>query len=136
MITGKELAEKILQQITEHPGTHFQGAWTLSNDCGTTRCIAGWAVEFNRKGTEAAHQTRERVTQELIEAGVHHPFGDGSPEDDEYHYSEGWEETAAALLGFDRDSACDVFYASEESDAAAKLARHFGLGAPAADTTY
>ncbi len=132
MITGKALAEKILKQITEHPETHFQGTW----NCGTTRCIAGWAVEFNRKGTEATHQTRERVTQELKEAGVHHPFGDGSPEDDEYHYSEGWEETAAALLGFDWDAMRDVFYAVQESDAAALLAEHFGLELPAADTAH
>lgn len=39
------LAEAVLKQITEHPETHKQDSWGFrTDDCGTTHCIAGWAL--------------------------------------------------------------------------------------------
>ena len=39
-----DLFAKIHDQITAHPETHNQDSWW----CGTTRCIAGWAVQLSK----------------------------------------------------------------------------------------
>ncbi len=41
---NRELFQKIHDQITGHPETHNQDSW--ESLCGTTRCVAGWAVHF------------------------------------------------------------------------------------------
>lgn len=49
---NQELFQKVLDQITIHPETHDQSGWqnTVEGDdgyvCGTTRCVAGWALHF------------------------------------------------------------------------------------------
>lgn len=43
MLKNIELAERILEQVTEHPETHDQEHYGYQG-CGTTHCIAGWAV--------------------------------------------------------------------------------------------
>ncbi len=48
MISTEEtraLATKIWDQIAEHPETHDQSSW--EDECGTTKCIAGWAAHFS-----------------------------------------------------------------------------------------
>ena len=61
MSANTELAGKILQSIADHPEEHKQASWIATdiiqaegdfefslaefeNDCGTTACIAGWAL--------------------------------------------------------------------------------------------
>ena len=41
-----ELFAKIRDMIREHPEQHDQSAWESQpvDECGTTRCVAGWAV--------------------------------------------------------------------------------------------
>src|SRR5690349_17452818 len=65
MTPNRELAAKVLRQITEHPETHRQGMWFAKDDrelgmvddivdagtCGTVGCVAGWAVALH-----CAHQ--------------------------------------------------------------------------------
>jgi hypothetical protein len=42
------LAEAVLEQITTHPETHDQGNFGVRRpDCGTTYCIAGWAIALS-----------------------------------------------------------------------------------------
>lgn len=39
------LARRIWDHISDHPQTHNQSNWvTYTPGCGTTRCVAGWAV--------------------------------------------------------------------------------------------
>lgn len=52
-----ELFRKIDEVIQNTPEKHYQGTWETITACGTTRCIAGWAVAlttnaplFNRYG--------------------------------------------------------------------------------------
>lgn len=40
---GRETALAILNIIKVHPELHDQTEWEAYSDCGTTRCIAGWA---------------------------------------------------------------------------------------------
>jgi hypothetical protein len=100
MITGKELAQKILTQITEHPETHDQYTWVDSfSGCGTTRCIAGWAVALNAEPGEAVSvndfATRARLAREL---GVR-PH---------------WATLGQELLGLSEEEAVGLFHSSNE----------------------
>ncbi len=51
MPKGKKLAEAVLRHVLANPEQHFQGTWTNRDDepvdCGTTACLAGWAVILN-----------------------------------------------------------------------------------------
>jgi hypothetical protein len=42
-----DLAEKVLAQITEHPELHDQQYYGMRRDCGTTHCVAGWAIALS-----------------------------------------------------------------------------------------
>lgn len=43
---NKELFRKIRDQINADPNSHNQGAWEFIGGCGTSRCIAGWAIHL------------------------------------------------------------------------------------------
>lgn len=90
MITGKELAEKVLAKVTEYPEQHVQAIWVRDaeaplvdevNLCGTHACLAGWAVLLNREPNETPMQTLWRLGEE---------FGLGINTD--------WERVAIKLL--------------------------------------
>ena len=44
------LFQKIHAQITRDPESHYQGSWETVNECGTSRCLAGWALHFEAHG--------------------------------------------------------------------------------------
>lgn len=115
MITGIELWKKIDKQITDHPETHFQGSWEadysefpgLRGDglemCGTTRCLAGWAIAFNSLPGEELCDARDRLAADL---------GVGGPWDDPYM------TVAASLLGLGPERARELFLNISEGEIA------------------
>lgn len=42
-----DLMLQVREQITSNPETHDQDTWITKSECGTTACIAGWAVLFS-----------------------------------------------------------------------------------------
>lgn len=113
MITGKELAQKILDQITAHPETHSQDTWRSEDgECGTTYCIAGWAVALNAELGEPLLSgdavTRARLARELGTPVTH------------------WGALGRELLGLDDEVAEDLFF-SDTEDAPRILAELFDL---------
>lgn len=112
LIRGKELAQKILDQITEHPETHDQDTWVNSSgECGTTYCIAGWAVALNALESDSSPRldvTRARLSREL---SIRFPT---------------WSLLAEELLGLGDAEAEELFFADTE-EAPAKLAELFDL---------
>lgn len=61
---------QVRDQIVDHPETHYQGSWwyrsklstTISGDCGTRACVAGWAVVFaHPDAVFSDHKTDVRV---------------------------------------------------------------------------
>lgn len=53
-----DLMIQVRDHVIEHPETHVQNIWVSRNECGTTACIAGWAVQLS--GVEAdKHQLSE-----------------------------------------------------------------------------
>lgn len=113
----KELARKILDQVESQPATLAMETWETvdSTDlwdwetgetvegCGTTRCIAGWAIFFSALPGESVDAARRRVGDEL-----------GLPS---------WPLVAAALLGLSEEEADSLFFTDEA--AAVKLLREF-----------
>ena len=71
LITGRELAEKILKQVVNRPETHHQVSWITSghhvpvSECGTVACLAGWAVALNAEPGESPLAARTRVARKL-----------------------------------------------------------------------
>jgi uncharacterized low-complexity protein len=111
----KALAEKILAQVEIEPESLYMGAWVTEGNedrynwktdeavggCGTTRCIAGWAIHFAAKPGEGRsdRMTRRRIAQE---AGL-----------------EDWSYThvGAHLLGLSKERAEWLFIGASENEA-------------------
>lgn len=53
----QEVAQMVLDQVTNYPETHEQGNWEHTN-CQTTRCIAGWAQYLVRGFVNAGDNSR------------------------------------------------------------------------------
>ena len=89
LIRGRELAELVLKYVTEHPERHKQRTWCDNHwdvsappgHCGTTGCLAGWAVMLNAKnpGRSASAILRE-VRTELFGGEVVRPMSWSYPE--------------------------------------------------------
>lgn len=121
LITGRELAEKVLEQVTEHPETHFQATWMSGSDqpftkggCGTTACLAGWAVVLNANPGETPRAALHRIARHI---GIW----------------ASWESVAAELLtppGRSQDPIRDIFHVMNEEAAVSDLAEFFDLEVP------
>lgn len=66
--TPKELRAKVLAQITSEPDTHDQYVWETVTSCGTSRCVAGWALHFAYRGAGNAQALR---ADEADLGGIH-----------------------------------------------------------------
>lgn len=106
------LFQKIHAQITQDPGSHYQGSWETVNECGTTRCLAGWALHFEAHGDVYQYgggyiNGWSAQVRTLIDSR------DGL--EDWYTVS----QIAKHLLGLTSDQAGRLFYADEERAAEA-----------------
>lgn len=124
LTTGRELAEKVLRQVTEDPETHFQATWVFGADqpvstgeCGTTACLAGWAVVLNANPGETPRAALRRIARHV---GIF----------------PSWESVAAELLtppGRDQEALRDIFHLMVEERAVRELAEYFDLEVPAGE---
>ncbi|MFF8831322.1 hypothetical protein [Streptomyces sp. NPDC015131] len=100
---NRELFQKIHDQITMHPQTHDQGGWDSGPDiCGTTRCVAGWAMHFLNPNQRTDTTARELA----LAAGV---FED----DNLITTSVAYEVGGAKALGLTDSEAGDLFYSAD-----------------------
>lgn len=127
-MTNINLAEKVLRSILDHPDEHDQMAWFSSDhdgrfglnkleegSCGTTACVAGWALLHSNYLFE---QKRDRNGNEVLTL-----IG---PERSEYG-EPNWEGVGKAVsdkamdeLGFTEEEAGAMFY-SDDDEAVAML---------------
>lgn len=107
-----ELLDRIEQQITEHPETWDQGMWfvlptanmrtsVIDPPCGTTLCIAGWAVTLS--GYKLATAAGVREGGWCVSPGGQR---------------EAIDVIARALLGLDFEQAVELFYSGAETSLA------------------
>lgn len=110
---NQELFQKIHDQITQHPGTHDQDSW--ESYCGTTRCVAGWAVHFSNGERDLwvrsmfgrlTPSTKELFQRVLADQHVRQEPG-----------SEAVERTARTLLGLNAWQARGLFYGASRVEA-------------------
>ncbi len=103
MITGKTLGQQIISVIEANPHLHDQQYYNHESHCGTTYCIAGWAIYLNAKGGESWQQAKRRLATELnvpIEADSDYP---------EHEYIDP-DLVAQKLLGMEAVNAFQVFW--------------------------
>lgn len=85
MTINRELFGQIADQIEREPQFHNQDTWEGTNaHCGTTRCVAGWAI-FLAEGRESLRYQMNAADGDVF-------------------------EKAMDLLGLDDQSASDLFY--------------------------
>lgn len=130
LITGRELAVKVIDQVTKHPETHIQSTWIDS--CGTAGCLAGWAVALNRQDDESNYDVKARIAAELRPVDAW-----GRTLDGEAGMVPSWPEAGAALFGItdedgrlDQDEADRIFMCMDETEAVARLADRFDIELP------
>lgn len=115
---NQALFQKIHDQITFHPETHEQISWVVFDEdypngdsdnrpsdgtiCGTTRCVAGWAVWFSGYG-------------HVYKYNCDHPDA-----------PESWSTLGAKLLGLTDDEAGYLFL-DTTNEQAAKLVERYAL---------
>lgn len=120
MTINTEMFQKVYDQITQHPETHYQGTWENGyggyddDECGTTRCVAGWAVAF-AKGWE-----NESI---LGRCGLGVMLPDGSGR----HMSP-VGAVAADILGLDLTEAYELFYDTNNAEAVEACLRYANKG--------
>lgn len=119
---NQDMFIKIDRILTEFPNLHKQDHWESGpNDvrCGTTRCVAGWAVFLkaqelgltSNKNDRLGVAIRERVAEAM-----------GLPR----HDSE-WVDLGTEILGLDEDQAEDLFHNYSDADAR-QMVREYAAG--------
>jgi len=109
-VKNVELFKKIYRQITDHPETHDQGIW--ESDCGTARCVAGWALYFHNS-KQSVHRTAEDIL-----------WGEGPRST----LRGSWEAIAAkTILGLTDDEAEDLFFEGKEDWVVERVKEYAGL---------
>jgi len=101
-----DLMIQVRNQITMDPQSHYQSAWENLDGpawCGTTRCMAGWAI----------HLATGRTVQDVCN------YGEGlqGARDDWTHPA----DLGAELLGLDDNEAAALFYELDNKEALAVL---------------
>lgn len=95
------LLRKVMEHITTHPEEYDQREYAVRSDCGTSHCIAGWALALSgREFTYRRLQSWDHRTAAdfgwAAQVGI---LGDCSEHDE-----------AAKALGLEDDDAAEMFH--------------------------
>lgn len=107
------LFQKIHAQITRDPESHYQGSWETVNECGTTRCLAGWALHFEAHGNVYEYSSGGFATGWSAQMRTLFASRDDLEDCWTVH------RLARHLLGLTRDQAGRLFYSDDEMAAEA-----------------
>lgn len=106
----QQLAQRVYEQITNHPETHDQTEWIYTEaECGTAACVAGWAIM-------------------LSPLTNYHVTSDGIPEFDTLGGYGTYSTTAAYVLGLDPLESERLFRASLKPEAAVEAVKYLANG--------
>ena len=98
------IIDKILAQVLMFPETHDQDMFMdTAAQCGTTFCVAGWAVHFSDE-------------YEIIETG-----NTGYPVRKRDHVELLWSESGQDILGITEDQANHLFFETNNEEAISYL---------------
>lgn len=98
MTVNQEMFRRIDELITEFPELHYQNQWETdpryTGRCGTTRCVAGWAVWLKAKEMGLLSRKREMIDEDIMERLA-----------DELEVRADFSHVGAAVLGLDYEQA-------------------------------
>ena len=104
----QELAEKVYEQITQHPETHNQRVWIDERAaCGTAACVAGWAIALSPLTNYRIDEYGPKFTE----------LGDGL-----------YFGTAQYLLGIDGTEASRLFHTDLKHDVVVEAVKYLANG--------
>lgn len=136
MTVNQELFQKIESVITEFPMLHHQRYWEANDteengSCGTTRCIAGWAVWFKAVELGLVSRKRDPVDNDMLHQVAEHMGVDVRDPDYGDFRSDAalYTETGAKLLGLDHDTAYNLFNDLVDKRAVARVTAFATTGA-------
>jgi hypothetical protein len=92
---NRPLVEKIITQLIDHPELHDQTAWMDETDCGTSHCVAGWAIAIEEPSL---------LNNGIDLSDMPHRCADGTG-----RIVSGWTFEGARLLGLDVHFAQGLF---------------------------
>ena len=117
-----ELFAKIRDMIREHPEQHDQSAWESQpvDECGTTRCVAGWAVYLEAGAPLLTSDSGVYLTPEVEALGLRLGLVRGGFEDD----LDMIPVIAQRLLGLDDRQAHQLFYRMNNQQALEQVERY------------
>lgn len=125
MTVNQEMFREIHQITVEFPALHNQRAWESrpeqNGTCGTTRCIAGWAVWLKARELGLLSRKRDNVDRDLLvevatRLGV---VGAYMRATDKLY-----EKAGAAILGLSPDDAHRLFYDMDAARVPVRLASY------------
>jgi len=109
---NRELFQKIHEQISAHPDTHYQGSWETG--CGTTRCVAGWAIHLTTGAP--VFGSDGRVSAQTRALAAEYGTRDAGPGG--WHAGYMVADLAQELLGLSQPEAGRLFLADDDYNAA------------------
>jgi len=67
---NRDLFKRIRDRIREHPEWHDNWGWERTDpECGTTRCVAGWAIHFQNPTQDIGETQRQLGYRRYSQAG-------------------------------------------------------------------
>lgn len=100
------LAARILATVLEHPDRHNQDSWV--SECGTTKCVAGWAVVIGA-GKDLRINPRDPYMEDMQ---TRKPGKSWKPLTEDELVTK-----AASLLGITHTEASYLFYGTSNAEA-------------------
>lgn len=118
MTVNREMFAEIHKLITEFPELHDQHTWSAhpedTGKCGTTRCVAGWAVWLGAKEAGLLSRKRE-MTDAWVRMHLADRLGVQTADYEDNWYYNGYTRTeypvlGGKLLGLEGDQASSLFH--------------------------
>jgi hypothetical protein len=118
MAVNKKMFQEIYEFIMQFPELHYQGSWETdpahTGNCGTTRCIAGWATWIGARDAKLLSRKRDMTSIGIREALADRlGLREGHLDDEEYYYAYHHSDYAVLggqLLGLTGEQAQSLFH--------------------------
>lgn len=111
MTVNRKMFRELDEIIMEFPELHHQASWQSSPEqngtCGTTRCIAGWAVWLKAKELGLVSRKRDDIDRDLLVQVAQHL---GINRAEYQRQDELYGEAGALILGLDGWEADSLFH--------------------------
>lgn len=111
-MANREMFQRIDKILEEFPELHHQNFWEaapeVTDSCGTTRCVAGWAVWLKAVDLGLMSRKRDAVSNDIVRAvAEHYDLASITPI---IATDVTFEKLGAAILGLNENEAASLFY--------------------------